>query len=102
MRDSDINLLVNELTTIARDHGQSPSLRKLIAEALHQALSEPDEQQPAGSDQEERQRFAQFMEGQGFGREAVAPPPAPMKHYRSSHVETCWEAWVGCLKAHNF
>lgn len=102
MKDEEINLLINKLTTIARDHGQGPQLRKLISDALDKALRESCERLPTGTDQEERQRFAEFMEGQGFGREAVAPPQAPMKHYRSSHVETCWEAWLGCLKAHNF
>lgn len=102
MKDHEISLLVNELTAIAQEYGQAVQLRSRISQALHRAL-QPREGLPVqiGEESRERELFAAFMVAQGFGEQVVAPPKPPLKHYRSSHVEACWEAWAGCLKVHN-
>lgn len=98
MKDHEVALLINELVGIAQEHGQPQHLRARITESVKRALSSAGV--PVGRDEEERRLFAVHMEAQGFAPDAVAPPKPPMTHYRSSHVETCWEAWAGCLKAH--
>ena len=98
MKDHEVALLINELVGIAQEHGQPQHLRARITESVKKALSSASV--PVGTDEEERRLFAAHMEAQGFDPDAVAPPKPPMTHYRSSHVETCWEAWAGCLKAH--
>lgn len=99
MKDHEIALLVNELTNLAREFGDHQSLRSRVSEAVQRAV-QTVEPTPMERDDQERMRFAAFMVQQGYGREAVAPPKPPMRHYRSAHIEDCWMAWCGSLKAH--